>query len=232
MQTNIPPREDSLHNGLKNITEKQTAGALFAMQLLALIVAALSMVFDAGGEEVHLFLWPIIGTASLLAVSFILLRIGLAQGTKAYSLYSAGQQAGKTAFGSYDVSRVIRGCRAYVIIGYALSALYIAGWLISAGSAGAAEAGLTTLTQITRLLCWLFALPFLPPAMFFTESLSSLSFAVIFVLALYPLWFPCMYLIGYTGGKKQYASMEKAMIKGRRRARARSRVMKNNKPVI
>ena len=102
-----------------------------------------------------------------------------------------------------------------------------------AGSPAPALAGPSSpLAQSARLACWIGALPFLPPAAFFTQDLSSLSLPVLAVLLLYPLLFPACYAAGYACGPRAYARQEDAMRRGRRRARARSRIMKGGKPVI
>jgi len=208
-----------------NTVKKDAIQSIVFTHLTALLMAAMTMSFG-------LAFWPFVGTAAMIVSILILYRTGIASGLKGASLRATVEKSGKDADGAFDMVQMKKGLPGYVIVCYALSVLYLAVYAMTASSQGGEAAALSTPVQITRLFCWIGALPFLPPATFLVGDLTGMSLPIIAVLAVYPLIFPAVYYFAYSRGPALWEARQDAMKKGRRRAKARSRVMKNNKPVI
>ena len=85
-------------------------------------------------------------------------------------------------------------------------------------------------TLALRLLTLVLAMPFWPVLAFWQSSFILLNPASIALLILYPFVLPTMLYLGYLQGPKLWKRTEAAMAKGRRRAKARSRIVKKKTP--
>lgn len=84
-------------------------------------------------------------------------------------------------------------------------------------------------TLILRLVTFVLALPFWPVLAFWQSQYVTLSAASITLLVVYPFVWPSILYLGYLQGPKLWKHTEEAMVKGKRRAKARSRIVKKNK---
>ena len=85
-------------------------------------------------------------------------------------------------------------------------------------------------TVIARVLAWLMALPFWPAIAWKYETFTTLEWPIVLVLMVSPFVIPTFTFLGYIQGPKLWQKTEEAMARGKRRAKAKSRIVKKNKP--
>ena len=78
----------------------------------------------------------------------------------------------------------------------------------------------------TRILSWLLAMPFWPVVLHWYQTFDRLTATVAAVLMISPFVLPLVCFAGYLQGPRLWAKSEKAMAEGKRRARAKSRVVR------
>ena len=89
--------------------------------------------------------------------------------------------------------------------------------------------GEDTPTTIARVLAWLASLPFWPFIAWKYEVFTTLEWPIVLVLMASPFVIPGFTLLGYLKGPALWKKTEEAMAQGKRRAKAKSRIVKKNK---
>ena len=80
-----------------------------------------------------------------------------------------------------------------------------------------------------RLVSWVVASPYWPCILPWTHTFDRLTGAVAAVLMISPFVMPLVTFAGYMQGPKLWAKSEKAMAEGKRRAKAKSRVVRKKR---
>ena len=197
-------------------------------KFMAIILALLIYSF-AGGHKVVLTVLGVLALILFLCYSF---RVGMALGHE-----SAGVSAniGDIIEGNGNDDQVdkemyamawswgngIKGFFAGSVIGYALNCAYIICMKLVPD---------TAVCIITRIIAWMISLPYWLILNTKHTVFNSLSTDIIIMLMAGPFVIPLAQFLGYLMGPKLWQRTERAMAQGKRRAKARSRVMKKKQP--
>ena len=199
---------------------KMNAGTLFLLILLNLAL------FTLGNTP-----WLVLGLLCLAGALFLSFRQGMAYGHEACGVLSMVQRAEDPESPAHDqldekvvrrawrVSTGLKGVFAAALVPYVLSCAYIICMLLN----------VEPLILPTRLLSWVLAAPYWPLILHWTQTFDKLTGAIVAVLMLSPFILPLSIFAGYMQGPKLWAKSEKAMAEGRRRARAKSRVVRKKR---
>jgi len=189
---------------------------------LLLIVVNLAL-FTLGNTP-----WIVLGLLCLAAAMFYSFRQGMGYGHQACSILQTversmdpdspthGQLDRKVIDRAWSVSRGIRAMLACALAPYLVGCLYIITSLL----------GLEKVALPMRLASWVIALPFWPVVLPWYQTFDRLTGVVAAVLMISPFVLPGCAFAGYMQGPRLWAKSEKAMAEGRRRAKARSRVVR------
>ena len=196
-----------------------------AVSLLLLIVINLAL-FALGMTP-----WMVLGLICLAGGLFLSFRRGMGFGHEACAILSTvwraedpqspthGQLDPKIIRRAWSRSTGIRGMLASALIPYVAGCAYIAAMLL----------GIQPLILPMRLLSWVLALPFWPTVILWNETFDRLTPTIIAVLMISPFVLPLCAFAGYLQGPKLWAKSEKAMAEGKRRAKAKSRVVRKKR---
>lgn len=188
--------------------------------LLLLIVLNLAL-FTLGVTP-----WLALGLLCLAAGMFLSWRQGLNYGHQACAILqtverardpespSYGQVDGRVQRRAWSVSTGIRAVLAAALGPYALGCAYIILSLLDVRPA----------CYVMRVVTWVFAAPFWPLMLPFSQTFDRLTGWVAAILLISPFILPLCVFAGYLQGPKLWAKSEKAMAEGKRRAKAKSRV--------
>ena len=200
---------------------KENAGTLV---ILILVSGALM--------TINVNAWIIIGILSLVGGIWMNWQRGRAMGHEACSVRDTVERASDPASGmhgqldekymarAYSVPKALKGVAVCAAIPFACGVIYILCMLFFRNEAA---------QLVTRILAWVLALPFWPLVAHWFETYDSLAPALVAVFLISPFVLPLAYFAGYLQGPKLWAHTEQAMKEGRRRAKAKSRVVR--KPV-
>lgn len=201
---------------------KANATTLFLLILLNLALFAL------GNTP-----WMVLGLIALAGAMFFSYRQGMAFGHAACGILQTvesaqspespahGQLDEKVVRRAWSAGQGVRGVLAAALIPYAAGCLYIACTLLK----------IEPLIIPTRLISWLLATPFWPVVLHWYDTFDRLTGVVTAVLMISPFVLPLCMFAGYMQGPKLWQKSEKAMAEGRRRAKAKSRVIRK-KPKV
>ncbi|MCQ2438022.1 MAG: hypothetical protein MJ099_06465, partial [Clostridia bacterium] len=174
--------------------------------------------------------WVIGGTLVLLIALYLLFRQGMQMGHESCSMTSTIESV--TASGNaeklepvvfkkaWNKNNAIRLVLASGLVSYVINCFYIIMMQVHAGE---------TLLLGSRLVSWLVSLPYWPILVYWHDNFTVLTPDIIVLLMVTPFILPAVTAIGYLQGPRLWAHSETAMKAGRRRAKARSRVMKTAK---
>ena len=196
-------------------------------------------------------LWMALGILILCGAIYLSFRQGGAMGHEACGVSKMieratnaqspthGQMDARTYKQAYSVSTGIKGLFASALIPYVINAAYLAVMLIyinkpevfGAESAVSADA-IPAVVFVTRFLSWLVTLPFWPLLSHWHPSYNVVTADVIALMMLSPFVLPTASFLGYLQGPKLWEKTEKAMAQGKRRAKAKSRVIKKRQPRV
>ena len=203
---------------------KANATTMFLMILLNLAL------FSLGTTP-----WLVLGLICLLLAMFFSFRQGMDFGHQACGILQTveraedpespthGQLEDNVVRKAWSVSTGIKGVFASALLPYAVGCLYILCSLLK----------IEPLVMPTRLASWLLAVPFWPVVLHWYSTFDRLTGVVAAVLMISPFVFPLCIFGGYMQGPKLWAKSEKAMAEGKRRAKAKSRVVrKKPKPRV
>ena len=193
-----------------------------ATTLAMLIVLNLAM-FTLGTTP-----WTVLGLICLAGALFLSFRQGMAFGHEACCILqtvarardpqspSYGQVDEKVQRRAWDVSTGVKGVLLSALIPYVAGCLYIVLSLLKAHPADV----------VMRLVSWVLALPFWPAMLPFSQTFDRLTAPVAAVLMISPFVLPLSTFAGYMKGPMLWEKSEKAMAEGKRRAKAKSRVVR------
>ena len=175
--------------------------------------------------------WTILGLIFLLGALYLSYRQGMGFGHEACRLLStirsteasAGSAHSpvdeKVARRAWSVNRGLKAVLATALAPYLIGCAYIVLSLLKVES----------LAVPMRLVSWVVASPYWPVILPWTHTFDRLTGAVAAVLMISPFVMPLCVFAGYMQGPKLWARSEKAMAEGRRRAKAKSRVVRKKR---
>ena len=178
--------------------------------------------------------WTILGCVALALSLFFAYRQGMDFGHHACGILETvkktsapdspahGQLDEKVLKQAWSVNRGIRGMLLSALIPYLLGCAYILSSLLK----------IEPLELPLRLVSWVVACPFWPPVLPFDSTFDHLTGTAAAVLMISPFIIPACSFAGYMQGPKLWAKSEKAMAEGKRRAKAKSRVVRKRAPRV
>ena len=191
-----------------------------AIKILLVVIGFMVFSFGITG------LWVGIGIALLLAGALMVFRQGQSAGheacavSKSVAAIGADQADKKMLSQMWSVSNGVRSIFAGAAVSYTINAIYIILSVVHAPEIA---------TFISRLVSWVITMPYWPIIAAWHETYEFLTTDVILVLMISPFILPLVQFAGYMQGPKLWKKTEQAMVDGRRRAKARSRIVKKNK---
>ena len=132
---------------------------------------------------------------------------------------SYGQVDPKVVRSAWSVSAGIRAALLSALVPYVAGCLYIVLSLLNA----------EPMKYVMRLVTWILALPFWPVVLPWYNTFDRLTGVVAAVLMISPFVLPLCTFAGYMQGPKLWAKSEKAMAEGKRRAKAKSRIIRKKR---
>lgn len=177
--------------------------------------------------------WTVLGILALAGTLFLTYRHGIATGHEACAILKTvntshiGEGAHVTSNDkkyvnqAWSVSRGVKALFGSALFPYVCSCVYIIMMLLGDGT--------DTPTIIARVVAWLMSLPFWPFIAWKYETFIVLEWPIVLVLMVSPFVIPAFTFAGYLQGPKYWKKTEEAMAKGKRRAKAKSRIVKKNK---
>lgn len=199
-----------------------------AVSLIILIVLDMALI-TLGGMA-----WIVLGNLALLGSLAVAVRRGMAFGHEACGILETvrhaedpespayGQLDKKITRRAFSTWRGVQGTLLSALVPYVASCVYIIVVLVDAKA----------LILPTRALALFLAMPFWPVLSYWYPSFEVLTPAVAAMLMISPFVLPLCCLAGYLQGPKLWAKSEAAMAQGKRRAKAKSRVVRKRPPRV
>lgn len=174
-----------------------------------------------------------LGIVILLGGCFFAFRQGQGIGHEACSVLhsvnrvkndseKAGQIDPKMYKQAFSVQNGLRALFASALVPYVINCVYIILRLAQVNEIA---------VFISRFVSFIVSMPFWPLLAGVHENFTALSADIIIMLMVGPFVVPAFQFWGYMQGPKLWAKTEKAMAEGKRRAKARSRIVKKEKKV-
>ena len=171
--------------------------------------------------------WTILGLILLLGALYLAYRQGMGFGHEACRLLATLKEVDgarspvdeKVAKRAWSVNRGVKAVLATALVPYLIGCAYIVLSLLKVDS----------LAVPMRLVSWVVASPYWPCVLPWTHTFDRLTGAVAAVLMISPFVMPLVTFAGYMQGPKLWAKSEKAMAEGKRRAKAKSRVVRKKR---
>ena len=171
--------------------------------------------------------WTILGLILLLGALCLAYRQGMGFGHEACRLLATLKEVDgarspvdeKVAKRAWSVNRGVKAVLATALVPYLIGCAYIVLSLLKVDS----------LAVPMRLVSWVVASPYWPCILPWTHTFDRLTGAVAAVLMISPFVMPLVTFAGYMQGPKLWAKSEKAMAEGKRRAKAKSRVVRKKR---
>ena len=175
--------------------------------------------------------WTVLGLLCLAGAMFLSFRQGMAYGHEASGIRKTvdramdpqspthGQLDGKLIGRAWSVSLGLRAVLACALLPYLVGAAYIVSTLL----------GWQNLVMPLRLASWVLAAPYWPVVLPWYNTFDRLTGVVAAVLMISPFALPLCTFAGYMQGPRLWEKSEKAMAEGKRRAKAKSRVVRKKR---
>ena len=175
--------------------------------------------------------WTVLGLLCLAGALYLGFRQGMAYGHEASGILKTverardpqspthGQLDKKLISRAWSVTTGIRAVLACALLPYVVGAAYIVCSLLKA----------EPLVMPLRLASWVLAAPFWPVVLPWYNTFDRLTGVVAAVLMISPFVLPLCTFAGYMQGPKLWAKSEKAMAEGKRRAKAKSRIIRKKR---
>lgn len=199
---------------------KEIWRSLLSVKVLLVVIGF--MVFSTGVTA----LWVALGLALLLGSAYMVFRQGQGAGHEACAVSKPIADIGvenadkKMLSQRWSVSTGVRSIFAGAVFAYTVNVVYILLTLLNAP---------TGAQVVSRLVSWAITIPYWPIIAAWHETYQYLTPDIVAVLMLSPFVLPTVHFLGYMQGPKLWKKTEQAMVNGRRRAKARSRIVKKNK---
>ncbi len=196
-----------------------------AIVLKLLMIFVSFTVFSFGNMTVFMLL----GIVVLLGCSFAALKQGIAMGHEACAVSNSlerilekGDKAPDPLMirQSYSVSKGVKAIFGSALVDYLINCVYIIFMLLKVDE---------TALIFSRLASFVMVIPYWPILCYWHEVYNVLTWDIVLLLMVSPFILPTIQFIGYTKGPAMWAKTEKAMADGKRRAKARSRIVKKKK---
>lgn len=196
--------------------------------LIKIVLIFIGFILFSVGNEV---VWTVLGCAVLLGSCWFMFRQGQGAGhescavTKSIERVEAeGKRADEGLYRQmWSRSNGVKSIFAGAVFAYAVNAVYIILTLVDAGEMA---------VMISRVVSWVVTMPYWPVIAMFHETYVALTPDIVIVLMASPFLLPLCHYFGYLCGPKLWQNTEKAMADGKRRAKARSRIVKKKGPKI
>lgn len=179
-------------------------------------------VFSFGNMTV----FAILGIVILLGGCFASFKQGMAMGHEACAVNSSLERIVRDGDKepdplmirqAYSFSKGVKAFFGGALVSYVVNCAYIILMLLKPEE---------TATIIARLASFVFVIPYWPILSYFHPVFNVLTWDIVLLLMVSPFILPAVQLFGYTKGPMMWAKTEKAMADGKRRAKARSRIVK------
>lgn len=204
-----------------------TTGAMIknAIVLKFLLIFVSFTVFSFGNMTVFMLL----GILVLLGGAFAALKQGIAMGHEACAVSSSLERIladgsktpePKMIRQAYSVSKGVKAVFGAALMDYIINCIYIIFMLLNVNE---------TVTVFSRLASFVMVIPYWPLLSHWHPVYNVLTWDIVLLLMVSPFLLPAVQFIGYTKGPAMWAKTEKAMADGKRRAKARSRIVKKKK---
>lgn len=206
-----------------------TVGAIWRSNALTLVLLIMiNLAVMSFGETA----WILLGLLCLLGAAYLTFRQGMAAGHEACGVRSTvdtvaaegnfgdTKQDRKFAAQAWSAATGLKGMLLSALIPYAFSCLHIICALLN----------VEPLVLPTRIAAWALSLPWWCLVIHWQPTFDHLTALSAAVLMVTPFVLPLCGYAGYMQGPKLWAHTEQAMKDGRRRAKARSRVVKKKTP--
>ena len=178
-------------------------------------------------------LFVILGVVLLLASCYLAFRQGQMAGHASCNVSRTIEHAQETGKintidqkmlkQAWSLSNGVKAIFAGALIGYVINVFYILCMMILKEGA---------VVLVARILSLIVTLPYWPIVAYWHESFTVITMDVVALLMICPFIIPLCQFAGYMGGPKLWAKTEKAMADGKRRAKARSRIIKKKAPKV
>ena len=175
--------------------------------------------------------WLVLGLLLLIGALYLTFRQGMGFGHEACALLETvrraqdpespayGQVDAKVARRAWSVGQGVRAALSFALPAYLIGCAYIACSLLN----------VEKLVMPLRFVSWVLAAPYWPCVLAWTQTFDRLTGWVAAVLMISPFILPGVTFAGYMQGPKLWAKSEKAMAEGKRRAKAKSRVVRKKR---
>ena len=196
-----------------------------AIVLKLLLIFVGFTVFSFGDMTVFM----ILGILVLLGGAFASFKQGVAMGHEACAVSNSleriladgdKQPDPKMLRQSYSISRGVKSVFGSALADYLINCVYIILMLAKADE---------NVTVISRLASFVVVIPYWPLLSHWHAVYNVLTWDIVLLLMVSPFLLPAIQFAGYTKGPMMWAKTEKAMADGKRRAKARSRIVKKKK---
>lgn len=195
-----------------------------ALKIMAIL---LGFMISAFGDK----LWTWIGIVLLIATCYVAYTQGKGIGHAACSVSKSVARVMEDSQKSAKVDKAllsqvwsvgngIKGVFAGALIDYVINCVYIVLMLVDIGDS----------IMPFRLAAFAMTVPYWPLVASFYEGFYTLGAGIVAVMMIGPFILPLFQFAGYMRGPKLWNKTEEAMAKGKRRAKARSRIVKKNRP--
>lgn len=196
--------------------------------LIKIVLIFIGFILFSIGSNVA---WTILGCAVLLGSCWFMFRQGQNAGhescgvTKSIERVEAeGKRADEGLYRqAWSRSNGVKSIFAGALFAYAVNAVYIILSLLDVSEMA---------VMISRVASWVVTMPYWPVIAMFHETYVALTPDIVIVLMASPFLLPLCHYFGYLCGPKLWQNTEKAMADGKRRAKARSRIVKKKGPRI
>ena len=123
---------------------------------------------------------------------------------------------------TWSVARGVKSIFASALIPYVAGCVYIICTLLK----------IEPMILPSRVIAWVLALPYWPIITHWYQEFTRLEPAIVVILMVSPFILPLCTFAGYLQGPKLWKKTEEAMAQGKRRAKAKSRIVKKKQPKV
>jgi len=178
----------------------------------------------------NMTVFTVLGIVILLGGMFASFKQGLAMGHEACAVSSSlerimrdgdKQPEERMVKQAFSLSKGVKAIFGSALPGYLINCAYIVIMLMKADD---------VVLGIARLVSFIAVIPYWPVLNHWHEVYNVLTWDIVLLLMVSPFILPVCQYIGYRKGPEMWAKTEKAMADGKRRAKARSRIVRKRKP--
>jgi hypothetical protein len=198
------------------------------VMLTKLVLIIMGMIFFSFGNTL---LWIILSVIMLLVGAYISIRGGMGAGHEAASVSASIREISerngnlngidaKLFKKAWSKQTGLMTIFSGALFDYIVCCTYIIVMLLG---------GEGVLLFVSRVACWLCIVPYWPILVYSHPVFDVLTWDIAALLMIAPFLFPALQYIGYRQRPKLWKKTEEAMRQGKRRAKARSRIVRKQK---